>query len=95
MELPETVTGKKAQIKIMVDADHAHFDVTRRSVSGILVFINSSPVRWYSKMQNTVETSTYYGSEICNSKDRLNTSVFKLGHHSRSTLSEYDPKRVL
>jgi hypothetical protein len=47
----------------MVDADHAHCEVTRRSVSGILVFINSTPVRCYSKMQKTVETSTY-GSEL-------------------------------
>jgi predicted kinase len=37
--------------------------VTRRSVSGIIVFLNSTPVKWYSKMQNTVETSTY-GSEL-------------------------------
>jgi hypothetical protein len=47
----------------MVDADHAHCEVTGRSVTGILVFIKSTPVRWYSKMQKTVETSTY-GSEL-------------------------------
>jgi hypothetical protein len=61
--IPTPVTEKKAQIIIMVDADHAHCEVTRRSVSGILVFINSTPVRWYSKMQKTVETSTV-GSEL-------------------------------
>jgi hypothetical protein len=32
-------------------------------VSGVLVVINSTPVRWYSKMQKTVETSIY-GSEL-------------------------------
>jgi hypothetical protein len=32
-------------------------------MSGILVFINSTPVSWYSKMQKTVETPTY-GSEL-------------------------------
>jgi hypothetical protein len=47
----------------MVDADHAHCEVTRRSVTGILVFINSTPMRWYSKTQKTVDTSTY-GSEL-------------------------------
>jgi hypothetical protein len=61
--LPEITHEKKAQITIMVDANHAHCQVTRRSVTGILVFINSTPVRWYSKMQKTVETSTY-GSEL-------------------------------
>jgi hypothetical protein len=61
--MPETMQNKKIQITIMVDADHAHCEVTRRSVTGILVYINSTPVRWYSKMQKTVETSTY-GSEL-------------------------------
>jgi hypothetical protein len=57
--IPEVTRDKKVQITIMVDADHAHCQVTRRSVTGILVFINSTPVRWYSRMQKTVETSTY------------------------------------
>ena len=46
-----------------VDADHAHDTVTRRSVSGILLFLNGMPVKWYSKRQTTVETSSY-GSEL-------------------------------
>jgi hypothetical protein len=46
-----------------VDADHAHDTVTRRSVSGILLFLNGMPVKWYSKRQKTVETSSY-GSEL-------------------------------
>jgi hypothetical protein len=40
------------------DADHAHDTVTRRSVSGILLFLNGMPVKWYSKRQKTVETSS-------------------------------------
>jgi len=32
---------------------------TRRSVSGVLVFLNSTPIKWHSKRQHTVETSTY------------------------------------
>jgi hypothetical protein len=54
---------KKAQITVFVDADHAHDVVTRRSVTGIILFINNTPVRWLSKRQKTVETSTY-GSEV-------------------------------
>jgi hypothetical protein len=50
---------KKAQITVFVDADHAHDVVTRRSVTGIILFINNTPVRWISKRQKTVETSTY------------------------------------
>jgi hypothetical protein len=55
--------GKAAKITTYVDADHAHDQVTRRSVTGILLFINNTPIRWYSKRQNTVETSTY-GAEL-------------------------------
>ena len=46
-----------------VDADHASNTVTRRSQTGILIFLNWAPTVWYSKRQNTVETSTF-GSEF-------------------------------
>jgi len=35
---------------------------TRRSYTGILIYINQAPIIWYSKRQNTVETSSF-GSE--------------------------------
>ena len=59
--------GRKAKITVYVDADHAHDQVTRRSVTGILVFINNTLVRAYTKRQRTVETSTY-GSELVASR---------------------------
>jgi hypothetical protein len=46
---PELNKNKDVQVTIMVDADHAHCDVTRRSVTGVFVFINSTVVGWYSK----------------------------------------------
>ncbi len=55
--------GKTARLTIFVDADHAHDQVTRRSVTGIIVFLNNTPIRWISKRQKTVESSTY-GSEL-------------------------------
>ena len=42
-----------------VDADHASNTVTQRSQTGILIFLNQAPIVWYSKWQNTVETSTF------------------------------------
>ena len=42
-----------------VDSDHAGDKVTRRSQTGILIFVNRAPILWYSKRQNTVETSTF------------------------------------
>ena len=55
--------GEKVQITCFVDADHAGDQVTRRSRTGILIYVNKAPIMWYSKRQNTVETSTY-GSEL-------------------------------
>jgi hypothetical protein len=65
-ELPPgmpTPKGKPVEMIAYVDADHAHDQETRRSVTGILLLINNIPVKWYSKRQNTVETSTY-GAEL-------------------------------
>ena len=55
--------GKSVQISCYVDADHAGDVVSRRSHTGILIYVNRAPVIWYSKRQNTVETSTF-GSEF-------------------------------
>ena len=55
--------GKPVKATVYEDADHAHDLITRRSVTGVLVFINNTPFRWVCKRQKTVETSTY-GSEL-------------------------------
>jgi hypothetical protein len=55
--------GQEVEINCFVDADHAGDKVTRRSQTGILIFLNSAPIIWYSKRQNCVETSTF-GSEF-------------------------------
>jgi hypothetical protein len=52
---------------VYVDADHAHGLVTRRSITGFLVMLNNTPIRWISKRQKTVETSTY-GPELVASR---------------------------
>lgn len=55
--------GSAVDITAFVDADHARDKVTRRSVTGVLLLINNTPLQWLSKKQPTVETSTY-GSEM-------------------------------
>jgi hypothetical protein len=55
--------GKEVHFTMYVDADHASDQETRRSVTGFILFINNTPVKWYSKRQNTIETSTY-GAEL-------------------------------
>jgi hypothetical protein len=55
--------GEPVKLTVYVDADHARNNVTRRSVTGILLLINNTPLVWISKRQQTVETSTF-GSEM-------------------------------
>ena len=51
--------GQPVDINVFVDADHAGNEITRRSHSGIIIFCNMAPIDWFSKRQNTVETSTF------------------------------------
>ena len=60
--MPEA-RGNSVVISCFVDADHAGNKVTRRSHSGILIWVNNAPIIFYSKRQNTVESSTF-GSEL-------------------------------
>jgi len=57
------IRGRPVEMTSFVDADHAGDQATRRSQSGVLIFINRAPILWYSKRQNTVEASTF-GSEF-------------------------------
>ena len=50
-----------------MDADHARDKLTRRSMTGILMLLNNTPISWYSKCQKSVEFSTY-GFELLASR---------------------------
>ena len=54
-----TPLGRTVSITAFVDASHAANKVTRRSHTGYILFVNRAPIIWYSKRQNTVETSTF------------------------------------
>ena len=55
--------GKLVRTTTFVDANLMHDAVTGRSASGILEFLNQTPIDWFAKRQNQVETATY-GSEF-------------------------------
>ena len=55
--------GKAFTIRAFVDSDHAGDITTRRSRTGFIIFLNSSPIQWFSKKQTCVETSSF-GSEF-------------------------------
>ena len=61
-DMPEP-RGRPVVTSCFVDADHAGCRVTRRLHTGVLIFVNRAPILWYSKRQNTVESSTF-GSEF-------------------------------
>ena len=46
-----------------VDANHAGNVITRRSHSGMFIFVQNAPIIWFSKRQNTVKAATF-GSEF-------------------------------
>ena len=60
--MPEALV-KYVLIKSYVDANHAGNMANRRLHSGIIIYVNNAPIIWYSKIQNTVEVSSF-GSGI-------------------------------
>jgi hypothetical protein len=62
--MPEPL-GEGVEITCFVDADHAGNKVTRRSHSGILIFVQNALITSWSKRQNTVESSTFGSELVC------------------------------
>ena len=65
-ELPPNMPeprGMGFMIVAKVDADHASDTVTRRSRTGILVYLNCSLIHWWSKKQASIESSSF-GAEF-------------------------------
>jgi len=83
-----TPTGPKVRITVYKDADHAHDILTRRSVTGVLLFLNNTPVKWISQRQKTVETSTY-GSKLVAAKTATEL-ILEYRHTLRMMGSEPD-----
>ena len=54
----------------LVDADHSGDMATRRSHTGVLLFVNKAPIKWYIKKQNNVEKSMFSSGFIA-----LNTAT--------------------
>ena len=55
--------GKAVRTTTFKDANLMHDCVTGRSATGVLHFLNQTPIDWFSKRQGQVETATY-GSEF-------------------------------
>jgi hypothetical protein len=55
--------GRVVTTACYVDSDHAGNLMTQRSHSGIFIYLQNTPIIWFSKRQNTVESSSF-GSEF-------------------------------
>ena len=71
---------KSVTVSCFVDANHAGNVITRRSHTGIIIYVQNAPIIWFSKRQNTVESSSF-GSEFValrTAKDMLVALRYKL-----------------
>jgi hypothetical protein len=69
-ELPHNMPvprGKLVRMTTFEDANLYHDYTTGRAAMGVLHLVNGTPVEWFCKRQNTVETATY-GSEFVSAK---------------------------
>jgi hypothetical protein len=55
--------GKELPVSIFFDSDHGHDRKTGRSISGVIVMVEHTPIVWKSRRQGAVATSTY-GAEF-------------------------------
>jgi hypothetical protein len=51
--------GNPVMMTCFVDANHAGDKITRRSQTGLIIYLNNAPIDWFSKKQNTCESSTF------------------------------------
>lgn len=51
--------GNPVIVSTFCDTSFASNLVTRKSQTGILIFIKFAPIKWYSKRQNSIEASTF------------------------------------
>ncbi|GFH61249.1 gag-pol polyprotein [Chaetoceros tenuissimus] len=70
-----TPFGAPLQMTILVDADHAHDRLTGRSLTGLIIFVGSTPVYWSTKRQGAVATSTYH-AEFAALKEAINIRYY-------------------
>jgi len=57
-DAPEPL-GESVEMMAYIDSDHAVDKVTRRSRTGVLIFLNRSPILWYSKKQSSIKMSSF------------------------------------
>jgi hypothetical protein len=72
--------GRSVSMTAFMDASHAANKKTRRSHTGYLIFVNRAPIIWYSKRQQTVESSSFSAEFVAMRAciERIQAMRFKL-----------------
>jgi hypothetical protein len=66
-------SGKAIDLRLFVDSEHAGDHFTRRSKTGFVIYLNMTPIVWFSKRQPTVESSVF-GAEFVAMKRGIETT---------------------
>ena len=69
-----TTMMKELDVTIFVDSNHGHDLTTGKSITGLIVFVGRTPIKYYSKQQASVQTSTF-GAEFVSLKKATEEAV--------------------
>ena len=69
--------GHDVQISRFVNADHGGYQITQKSRTGILIFLNKAPIMCYWKHHNTVETYTFSSEFLAMNQDMIILKALK------------------
>ena len=72
-KLPQPIMDE-VSTTIFVDSNHGHDLVTGKSVTGIIVFVGRTPIKYFSKRQSSVQTSTF-GAEFVSLKRAVEEAI--------------------
>jgi hypothetical protein len=64
--------GNEVDLRLFVDSDHAGDQITRLSRTEFVMYLNMTPIVWFSKRQPTVESSVF-GAEFVAMKNGIET----------------------
>jgi hypothetical protein len=64
--------GKEVDMHLFVDSDHAGEQITRRSRTGFVIYLNMAPIVWFFRRQPTVDSSIF-GAEFVAMKNGIET----------------------
>jgi len=66
---------KELPITIFVESNHGHDMVTGKSITGVIIFVGRTPIKYFSKRQSSVQNSTFgvkFVYETCSQRSGRN-----------------------